>query len=237
MTLRGLNIFCWIVGLTALFLAQSKTVWFSFLVTVPVMWYYQRGLPSWGTLTTSRHRETYALVGVVALIGVAVAASYILFGDVGSRIEHFFGSEQGAQVLSLTGRDRIWAVALSEWAQSPIFGYGLPLFGPEHQAQIGMRYATSGHNQVIDSLGRTGLVGATGTVLYALSLLWLGLRYGRSSRGLSAALTLSITIRMVSEVPINLGNIGLESLPYYLLLAVIAANLSKVDAQENGRHA
>jgi hypothetical protein len=76
-----------------------------------------------------------------------------------------------------------------------------------------------------------------GTLLYALSLLWLGLRFGRSSRGLSAALAISIVIRMISEVPITLGNIGIDSLPYYLLLAVIAANLGKPDSRGATTHA
>lgn len=231
MASRTLNRLCWLIGLTALFLAQSKTVWFSFLFTLPVISYCQRGLPNWQSLTSSRHRSFFVLMGSLTLVGITAVTLVLLFGDLGSRLDHFLGSTEGAQVMSLTGRDQIWAVALDEWARSPIMGYGLPLFGLEHQAQIGMKFATSGHNQMIDSLGRTGLVGAAGTLLYALSLLWLGLRYGRSSRGLSAALALSIVIRMVSEVPITLGNIGIDSLPYYLLLAVIAANLGKTDSR------
>ncbi|NMM14079.1 MAG: polymerase [Rhodoferax sp.] len=237
MASRTLNRLCWLIGLSALFLAQSKTVWFSFLVSLPVMLYCQHGLPSWQSLTASRHRSLFALLGSLTLLGITGVTAILLFGNVGTRLEHFLGSSEGAQVMSLTGRDQIWAVALSEWDRSPIVGYGLPLFGLEHQAQIGMKFATSGHNQIIDSLGRAGTVGAAGTLLYALTLLWLGLRFGRSSRGLSAALAISIVIRMISEVPITLGNIGIDSLPYYLLLAVIAAHLGKPDSRGATTHA
>lgn len=220
---KRINWLSWGVGLLTLFLAQSKTVWISLMIAIVTMMYYQRGLPTWNDVTDPRRRVRYTILGGLAAVLILAIAGLTLSGTIANKLAHFAGSQEGAQVLSFTGRDKIWEAALFEWRRYPVFGYGLPLFGEDHRAEIGMSFATSGHNQFIDSLARSGLVGCAGTIVHVLLLLWLGIRFARNSRGLSAALAISIVVRMISEVPITLTKIGIDTLPYYLLLAVIAA--------------
>lgn len=210
------------ICLLALFLAQSKAVWISLILTLPVLIFSRRELPSFHGVAKSRYRGLLAIgIALGALVLIALVA-YLTMGGFDQKLAKLLGSEEGSRIVSFTGRDRIWDVALAEWRKAPIFGYGLPLFGREHQIQIGMLFATSGHNQLIDTLGRTGLIGACSLVLYTGGLLYLGIKYRRASQGLSAALVIAIVIRMISEVPFNMGTVGLESISHYLLLVTIA---------------
>jgi hypothetical protein len=210
------------ICLLALFLAQSKAVWISLIVTLPVLLFSRRELPSFHRVAKSSYRWLFAIgVTLGALLLIALVA-YLTMGGFDQKLAKLLGSEEGSRIVSFTGRDRIWEVALAEWRKAPIFGYGLPLFGREHQIQIGMLFATSGHNQLIDALGRNGLVGACSLVLYTFGLLYLGIKYRRASHGLSAVLAIAIVIRMISEVPLTLTSVGLESIAHYMLLVTIA---------------
>ena len=125
-------------------------------------------------------------------------------------------------MMSLTGRDVIWEISIGEWLKSPIFGYGLSFLGPEHRAQLGMWWITSGHNQFIDCLGRSGLIGLSGTIFYLLTLTYLAIKSAKQSYGISLALVIFILIRTISEVPITLSALGIDATAHYLLLAAIS---------------
>jgi len=213
------------ICLLSLFLAQSKAVWISLLITLPILLAYRGNLPSLQTMMSPKYR-LFTAIGIAALgLIISGAAGYVVSGSFAGKLHRFLASSDGVQITSFTGRDKIWEVAISEWLKSPIFGYGLLLFGAEHQAQIGMSFATSGHNQIIDGLGRAGLIGATSTVMYSIILAYFGLKYGKATRGLSAVLSISIIIRMISEVPLTLGNLAIDAIPHYLLLAVLATHI------------
>jgi O-antigen ligase len=211
------------ICLLALFLSQAKGAWLTFLLSLPVLLACRHELPSFTRVSQSRYRDLVIAVALLAAALAVLGATYLALGKWGDKLSHFLSSEQGAQILSMTGRDRIWEVALGEWQKSPLFGYGLALFGPAHQIQIGMLYATHGHNQFIDALGRTGLVGTLALTFYVAVLAMLSIRCARASRGLSAVLMLALAVRMVSEVPLALSNISPEALTHYLLLATIAS--------------
>ncbi|MCY7370220.1 MAG: O-antigen ligase family protein [Polaromonas sp.] len=140
-------------------------------------------------------------------------------------------TSQGAELASLTGRDKIWAIAYDEWQRNPVFGYGPTLWNAEFRTSIAMPYATHGHNQFMDTLSRSGSVGAVSLVLYSLVLLALSIRYTRQSGGLSLALFLAIAMRSVSEVPLALFGYNLEVIAQALLLAVLAGCAVEVAAK------
>jgi len=211
---RWLNRLCWALGLFALFLAQSKTSWLSFPLCVACMVWMRRDSAAW---------RRFGLVALVCVtVGtVGLGLTYIV-GNLGFTSDSFFGGQRWAELASFTGRDRIWAVALEEWGRHQVFGYGSNLFDEAYRASIGMPFAFNGHNQFIDTLARSGLVGATGLVLYLVSLGGFSVRYAKRSRGLSLAIFLAIAFRCVSEVPLTLANYGPEVLQQVLLLAILA---------------
>jgi len=215
----------WMLGLAVLFLAQSKTTWISFVLCSISMLMVRQGPKLWRAFG-NRPGRTLSISVLVAVIACVLAlAVTAMFGDMGGKAEHFFNSSEGAQLASLTGRDRIWAVAFEEWHRHPVFGYGPSLFDGPFQNSIGMPFAIHGHNQFVDTLARSGIVGATGLLIYALALLLFALRYCKSSGGLSLALFIALALRSISEVPLMMLGYNFEFIGHMLLLIVLAGQI------------
>ena len=220
---RWLNAVAWAVGLAALFLAQSKTSWVSFLVCAMVM-IAVRNLPGmWRRLGDPKEREYGLVVCTVGILGMAALTGVLLFSDIGVKAANFTSSEEGSQLLTLTGRDRIWEIAREEFHASPVFGYGPDLWNDAYRASIQMPNATSAHNQFFDTLARSGAVGATALVGYVLVLLVLAISTARATRGLSLAFFIAIALRSVSEVPLAIFGYGMELFAHLLLIMSLAA--------------
>ncbi len=213
----------WTVGLTSLFVAQSKTAWLAFLICVGTLLVVQHGPALWHRLSDPMRPA----VGMTTLLGfmlsVLTLAAVLMFGDLGERIDAFVNTPEGAQLTSLTGRDRIWAIALDEWQRNPVFGYGPGIWDEAFRASIGMSNATHAHNQFMDTLSRAGTVGGIGLVLYSILLLILSLRFTRATQGLSLALFLALVLRSISEVPLLMFGYSTEMFIPVLLLLVLAA--------------
>jgi O-antigen ligase len=162
----------------------------------------------------------------IALIGAAITGALLLtaaffYADAASSIMEYLDSAQGSQLMTLTGRDKIWAITLSEFHANPLFGYGAQLFSEDYRLIIGMPFATHGHNQLMDSLGRSGLVGTIPLVAYFILLTVLSIKYAQASRGLSLALYLVLAFRCVSEVPLAITTNTQEFLAHLALLIVL----------------
>ena len=219
-----LNRLAWVIGLSVLFLAQSKTTWISFVLCAVCIAGVRKGSALWRRVGDPVRPE----VGIVALLAfmaaVLVMALVLMFGDLGGRLQHFFNTSEGAQLASMTGRDLIWAIAWQEWQLHPVFGYGPEIWETNFRLSIGMPNATHAHNQFMDTLSRSGTVGAVALVVYALVLLALSLRHARASRGMSLALFVALALRSLSEVPLSLFGYGPELLTQVLLLITLAAS-------------
>lgn len=219
-----LNRLAWVIGLGSLFMAQSKTAWVAFILCSACLLAVQR-VPAWWRRVSNPVRPEGGIVSVLMfMVAVATMALILIFADLGSRWDSFFDSAQGAQFASLSGRDLIWAIAYDEWQRNPMFGYGPTLWDETFRVAIGLPHATSAHNQFMDTLSRSGSVGALALTLYALVLLVLSLRYARASAGVSLALFVALTLRSVSEVPLSLFGYGTELITHILLLMTLAAS-------------
>lgn len=218
-----LNRLAWLVGLVVLVLAQSKTAWVAFVLCTLGVLVFRNGPGFWRRTTDPQHPE----FGIVVILGfiaaLVLAGGLMVFGGIGAKVASFFESSQGAQLTSMTGRDQIWAIAYDEWLRNPVFGYGPSLWDASYRASIGMPNATHAHNQFMDTLSRSGTVGATALVIYALTLLVLSVRYARATGGLSLALFTALALRSVSEVPMLLFGYGTELITQVLLLMTLAS--------------
>lgn len=219
---RWLTVCAWALGLGVLFFAQSKTAWIGFVISALCMVLVRNASESVERIGDPRANS----FGVLLLLGVIAVALAVLVGvvvfDVPGMIGDFLGSSQGAQLTSLTGRDRIWVVAMEEWHNHPVFGYGPAIWDADFRQAIGMPNATHGHNQMIDTLARCGTVGAIGLVCYAAVLLVLSVRYARATRGLSLAMFLTLAMLSISEVPLLLVGYGTDVFTHMLLVVTLA---------------
>lgn len=220
---RWLNVLGWLVGGTALFIAQSKNAWISFVLWSACLVAVRHGANLWRRMGDPRQGATGVLACIVTIAVVLSLTGWYLLGDVEEQAAGFLSSSEGAQLMSLTGRDRIWAIAIEEWQANRMFGYGPELWNAEFRASIGMPHATSAHNQFMDTLARSGTVGAAALVLYAGVLLVFSLRYASATGGLSLALFLVVALRSISEVPLLLFGYGTELFGHLLLIVVLAS--------------
>ena len=232
---KWFNVIAWAVGLGVLFFAQSKTSWIAFLLCSITMLAVRRGPSAWRRMGDPREGHFGILVCGIAILAIMAVCGLAVFSDVLGDASGFLDSDQGAQLMTMTGRDQIWAVAFEEWHAHPWFGYGPGLFDDEFRLAVGMPQATSGHNQFIDTLARSGAIGAAALVIYAAVLLVLSIRHTRRTGGLSAALFIALALRSVSEVPLMLFGYGIEFFVHLLLVVTIAAAASLTVAQPTAR--
>ena len=233
---RWLTALGWLVGGAALFLAQSKNAWIAFFVCSLCMLAVRHASSLWRRVGDPREGGSMGVVACVSLIAIVLALlGVLLLGDVTEQVAGFLDSDEGAQLMSLTGRDRIWAVAVEEWQNNPLFGYGPDLWDLAFRASIGMPNATNAHNQFMDTLARSGSVGATALVLYSGVLLFMSVRYARATGGFSLALFAALALRSISEVPLLLFGYGAELFSHLLLIATLASAAARAQAEPAAR--
>lgn len=216
----------------ALLLSQSKTTWIGFALGLPVLLFYRVRTRRSPVLAERKLSVMFAAGWAAALLLTLAMLVLLFLGVVDDRMDRFTHSALGAQMFSLTGRDIIWNIALDEWRNSPIFGYGPNLFDINYRLRIGMLFATDGHNQFYDSLARAGLVGLIGAIIYSAIIAWMGIRYSNASRGLSLILAISLMVRTISEVPFVLTVTNLNDTVHYLLICVIVSCFRTESAQK-----
>lgn len=171
-------------------LAQSKTAWLTAFIIVVIAYLPYRFMVL--QARTDGHAAAIRLILalVVSLLGVLLMVMNMdmsrLFTD---------------DVLSLTGRTAIWSTTLAEFERYPLFGYGPGLWGVEYRIQMGKLAAGQAHNQFIQTLGESGVVGFVLLMAYLGILLRLALLSFRTSHGFSLALYLLILMRCMTEAP------------------------------------
>jgi O-antigen ligase len=206
-----------------LVLAQSKTAWMAFLICSVCMLAVRHGPNVWRRLGDPREGAFGVLVCLCVMVGALGLMAAVLLGNVEGQLIDFLDTQQGAQLMSLSGRDQIWAIAIEEWQANRLFGYGPGLWDDAFRASIGMPNAINAHNQFMDTLARSGSLGAAALVLYASVLLVLSIRHARATGGLSLALFLALALLSISEVPLMLFAYGTELFAHLMLLVVLAS--------------
>lgn len=219
---KWLNALAMLTLIASLILAQSKTAWSSTMVCALILCALNyRVTLSKAILDSQRPALGIALVASL-LIALTSGTLFLLFHNIDGALASFLASDEGANLASFTGRDQIWQVALTEWSRNPILGYGNSLFDADYRTLIGMSAATHAHNQVIDTLARSGVVGAAALIFYMSVLLYWSIYYARATRALTVLLCLSIFLRCVSEIPFITTGYGVDFVAHALLLAIIS---------------
>ena len=209
-------------ALISIILAQSKTALLGLVFSLACLWI----VPSYSDQTKVSRRDdiknTLKLIFVMLLPILLYTALFIAGYE--SKLEQLLSSDAGKSVTTLTGRTRIWEIALQEWYENPIFGYGPELFSAEYRMRIGMLFAFHAHNQFIQTLAQSGLIGVAGLFLLLGALAFKLLSRAVASRGVSLALFAFLLIRCITEVPLRSGN--MISGEYLYLLALVAIAMS-----------
>jgi len=204
------------VTLAALVLAQSQTAWLAAAVAIPVLLLGRFQVRLFSLRALSLSFGALALVGAVALFVSFRYGTHLSISDFAT------GSRYRA-LVTLTGRDAIWAVAISEWLAHPLFGYGPSIWNSDYRARIGMDFAFSAHNQFLEALSVAGVVGLLTMVIYTFVLGYLSFKAPRPERGLALGLFVLIAARLFTETPLQISSPFLtEFVSHLLLFAVLS---------------
>jgi exopolysaccharide production protein ExoQ len=222
---RWINFFGWTIGYLSLVLAQSKTSWICFIICMSCMGYFKYGDLLKQRLFDVKNPILPATFILITIISSGIISGVVMFSDIGSKINSFFSTPAGAELMTMTGRTNIWEIALNEWRNNPFFGYGLTIFDEAHRAKTGTT-AFHAHNQFYQTLASAGIVGVAGLLIYVTTLFWFTLKTAKSSEGLTLAIFLMLSIRSISEVTLVIsGYFNFDALAHLLLLMIIGAQL------------
>jgi len=219
---RSVQSVAWLVGAVTLILTQSRTSWIAAVLCLLVLVYFQyRGRIGAGLAQGRYKLQSQFLLGVLVAL-VLLCMAVLVSGALGARVEKFLASRTGGDLVTLTGRTEIWAVAIEEWRRSPLFGYGPAIWDPYHRYQVGYSAAFHAHNQFLNVLAASGLIGLLSFLVYLVALVARTLPRLTAFKGMPAALAVLLLVRSISEVPISLHSFGSESLFHILLLMLVA---------------
>lgn len=180
------------LALANFLLAQSKTAWVTALAILIFAYLPYRFM----MLQTRADGHTSAIKLILTVI-MTLIVGLLAFANVD--IDRILNNE----VLTLTGRSTVWADTLAEFERYPVFGYGPSLWGLEYRIKAGKLAAGQAHNQFIQTLGESGLVGLILLLAYLGVLLRLTLMSFRASRGFSLALYVLLLVRCITEAPLR----------------------------------
>jgi O-antigen ligase len=136
-------------------------------------------------------------------------------------------------VNTLSGRTQIWRVSLDEWHRHPLTGYGPGMFSPNYvethfPANL---QVTNGHDQVVQTLAESGLLGAIGLIAVVAATVAGSWRARRIDGGLALALVTSFWVFGITETPMRV--VGVAVLPALVTLGVVL--VASRDALETSR--
>jgi O-antigen ligase len=192
--LRWTGIFC---ASVVLVLAQSKTAWLAVVTTGSLLLWHRYG-------RTPRGHIKPVFILIMLSLATTLLLSLLIF-DPARLMDRLLMSDAGSDVLTLTGRFRIWEIALMEWERSPLFGYGPEIWEQAFRARIGMSYAFSAHNQFLQALSAAGLFGFITLIIYLWMLGRYAIQAAPFTKGVSTALFVVILLRCITETPLTLG--------------------------------
>lgn len=188
------------LALAVTLFAQSHTAWIALAVS--------------SLFVSGRFARIYRLSAFG--VGVAILIVAIAVPAVSERLVGFLSGDD------LNGRDRIWAATVEGFRQYPVFGYGPTMLDADYRAAYlgAFDAATHAHNQWVQSLGSTGIVGLATWIVLTIALL---VRASQSLQvdALPMALTIAFLARAYAETPMRPTGPGFETLVIAVVLCLV----------------
>jgi O-antigen ligase len=206
--------------LLALALSGARTSILALLVCLACLWVYKK----WATRS---------LKG----ISVALSSGFLAVGVLYLTLTGFTGVPGFTDNLgTLNGRTLVWSITLDQWRQSPLVGYGPTLWSAAYRANHGFSNLTwvgMAHNQFIQALGESGLVGLVALIAFVLALLgWAG-RSRSVDRGLALSLVIALLVIMITEAPLAVDDLPVALWPAF---AVVVVTMTSASLDRRGEH-
>lgn len=204
------------VAVAVIGLVQSKTVLgASVLGLIIVVLYHFNS----ATRLTNTRQSNWATAGLAfILFASALGVFLFLLASLDALPFKFLGHKSLSELSTFVGRTDIWNITLSVWEKNIWFGYGPTIWSPEFRLQYLMIYVGQAHNQFIQTLGESGLVGVVGLTVYLVAIASAAIRAVSASNGLSLVVVTFFLTRCMTETPLR--SMGVSD-PTFLLHVVV----------------
>jgi len=157
-------------------------------------------------LILSESYTSWIAAGIGLLVLAAPRRRVLLIGAVGVLIALAIPALQSAADLqSVHDRQDLWRTAVSAWHEQPTLGMGPTFWSRSIQDGSLPKYAVHAHNQALDLLATTGVLGLAAAI-FSLLLLFRAYRkldLGSVARRAGLALLAVELARSITEVPFN----------------------------------
>lgn len=223
-----------LIAFVALLLTQSKTSWMSFAGALGFVCMVRIATAWREDLSTTRLRLNTAITAVFMVVVLIGLLGLFISVDIEKHLHRFLLTDEGARMLSMTGRDSIWRVTLVEWRNNVLFGYGPKIWGPEFSIKYHLLgIASNAHNQLVDLLGSSGLIGLSCFLGYVLTLASCAWKVRLTAGLLPMALLVALLIRSVSEVPFRLMNVLSHDFVFHLIIiSIVFGYLYRINSKD-----
>lgn len=130
----------------------------------------------------------------------------------------------------LNSRTGLWSSTLDVWQKYKVFGYGPEIWSEAFRSSFLGRYDFAGnaHNQWIQALGQTGLVGLTCLIFYVTILAKVAYRARTHDGGLGLALLAALLVRTLTEVPMSSISIDASFFIHVFTIAYLMVSMQFV---------
>lgn len=227
----ALSVTAIVLAALTILLAQSQTTWTATLVILPLYWFY-RVIPK-----PMRKARVDPAIFVGTLVLTTAGLLMLLwelsqidltmltdtFGQITQGAAGNYNASSGLQDDSLNARIEIWHIALETWQDNFWFGYGPAVWDTDFRLQVGMAYAYSAHNQIMQSISVGGVVGLASLLFYLATLTYLSFKTAEQSNGLTVALLGLIYLRGITETPLDTDTLLSGELFIHVVLVYLLA--------------
>lgn len=205
---RAIGILC---AMAVLVLAQSKTALIAAAFVTVLLTVYH---------ASKRRRHVATGVAFVVLLLGIVAASISMPGLLDTMAD-----SDPYGLSTLTGRTRIWQISFDTWREYPLVGYGPTVWSLDFRLTRGQGILPAGHahNQLLQSLAQSGIVGGVALIAYLVVLVRYGAALAGKTRGGSVALVFLLIARSVTETPFRSYVIDTSFLLHVFSVAALMA--------------
>ena len=207
-----------LAALAVLILTQSKTSWAAMPIIIALVYLPFRLRPAHSAAETVK-RFSRVVWTLVALIVMVLAMTGILLA-----IDAVGYLQRNADLSTLTGRTPIWDITLRAWRENLMFGWGPEIWGPERRSQFLMFHVGHAHNQVMQTLGESGLVGLALLLTYLGTLTYAAIKKFSATRGLLLAVLIVMLVRCVTEAPMRAEGLLSWATFLHLLLVLLTCH-------------
>ncbi len=182
-----------------------------------------------GEAQTSRGRGALARVGLGLALVVALVLGALALGGEGA-LSRFTGTVSAEDPT--TGRAHFWGIALQVFRDHPIIGAGLGSFGlmyPQYDTRNGLLRVEQVHNDYLQTLSDTGLIGAALGLLFIFWLFRQGLARRETSDPFRRGVTTGALAGCFGVLVHSFFDFTLHT-PSNSLLFLVMAALATVDS-------